>query len=54
MKKTGYIKNDDTYLIETKKGEKRKVLEKITKKEIDEMRPDIRVDTSQDMKIMLL
>ena len=22
MKKTGYIKNDDTYLIETKKGEK--------------------------------
>lgn len=31
-----------------KTGEKRKVLEKITKKEIDEMRPDIRVDTSQD------
>lgn len=31
-----------------KTGEKHKVLEKITKKEIDEMRPDIRVDTSQD------
>lgn len=34
--------------IDEKTGEKRKVLEKITKKEIDEMRPDIRVDTSQD------
>lgn len=31
-----------------KTGEKRKVLEKITKKELDEMKPDIRVDTSQD------
>lgn len=34
--------------IDEKTGEKRKVLEKITKKEIDEMSPDIRVDTSQD------
>ncbi|MCU6756433.1 Uncharacterised protein [uncultured Eubacterium sp.] len=34
--------------IDEKTGEKHKVLEKITKKEIDEMRPDIRVDTSQD------
>ena len=31
--------------IDEKTGEKRKVLEKITKKEIDEMSPDIRVDT---------
>ena len=34
--------------IDEKTGEKHKVLEKITKKEIDEMSPDIRVDTSQD------
>ena len=29
-------------------GEKTKELKKITKKELDEMKPDIRIDTSQD------